>query len=379
MEAPKPLPKLRLFISTDIVNSTSFKQRRTNDKLSQDGPHPWLTTFNDFFSSIREELSTLYETKKDGNSYGDTLGECPKFWKAAGDEVILVQTIEHEDQPFITISLFLEIITKIRATIRSAGPGLDLKITAWLAGFPLNNAEFVLGIDRQRPEFPGSDDHYYSHYVYLDRFYQKPEPGEMLDFIGTQMDLGFRLASLATPRKLIISLDLAWILINTFKKDGDLWPNLFELTGRIRFDGTKTLKGVLSGAPYPIFWIDVKPDHLLNSAEDGVEQITPIPLSSVTEYCQQFFEHYSDDSWLSRPFVYNREDSLENLPKDYREKLTHLQDRLGKDFKKYETEKSNLLESKSGAEPLKSRPRKSNAQIEDMLKKMRSAKLTPKK
>ncbi len=254
-----------------------------------------------------------------------------------------MQEIEHIDQPLISINLFLNVLSKVRKVIKDASMSLDLKVTAWLAGFPINNAEFVVGAQRKkRPDFPGSDDHNYSHYVHLERFYEDPLPHEMLDFIGPQMDLGFRLASLSSPRKMVLSLDLTWMLINTFSKSGNKWPSMVDLSGRIRFEGSVALKGVLSGAPYPVFWFDVKPDHMLNTAEDGVNQIVSIPLSSITEYCNRIFEHYSA-TWLDQPFVCIDEE--QDLKQNYRERLKGLRSRLRKYAEKYKREKEDLTKN----------------------------------
>lgn len=345
MDAPRPTPRLRLFISTDIVNSTAFKQ----SSPGEDGvPHPWLKAINEFFSSIREELEGEYEKFVPEKGIDqEVIGDCPEFWKAAGDELILIQQVIHEDQPIVTLHLFLKALSRVRRNIRLAGKGLDLKVTAWLAGFPINNAEFVINKDGERG-FPGDDDHNYNHYVQVERFYKDEDSGQILDFIGPQMDLGFRLASLATPRKMVASLDLVWLLTDSFLK-GEPWRNLMNIETRMKFDGTHILKGVLSGAPYPVFWFDVQPDPELNSAEDRVSGLPEIAPPNIIEYCKKYSKHH-EFTWLDKPFVCRDENEIENLPSSYQEKLASLRERLQRDHDKYEKEVEMLSSDKTDSD-----------------------------
>lgn len=367
MNPPNPIPRLRLFLSADIVNSTAFKQRSESE---DDLPHPWLSTYNDFFYSIQNDLAFEYEKLREQKEIEESLiGHCPRFWKAAGDEIILVQHITQPDQPYIAISLFLKVINRIRKNVRGAGTGLDVKLTAWLAGFPINNAEFVIGSDRNE-DFTGSDDYDYSHYVYLEKHYDNEldetiQFAENLDFIGPQMDLGFRLASLATPRKLIMSIDLAWMLAKTALEKTGQMAEYFDIRQRFKFDGTQSLKGVLSGIPYPIFWFDVLPDQLLNIKEDVVSGRTSVGLTSVVCYIEEFINHHSNQKtgsshdsdngenenisenaernlWLCKPFVCKPEDGIEDLPESHRMRLEYLREELQKKYKMYNEEEEEL-------------------------------------
>ena len=66
-----------------------------------------------------------------------------------------------------------------------------------------------------------------------------------LDYIGPDLDIGFRLSKASRPGRVVLSMDLADVLTrdNTF-------PNPLEL----HHVGWEILKGVFGDKPYPIIW-----------------------------------------------------------------------------------------------------------------------------
>src|SRR3546814_5080236 len=66
-----------------------------------------------------------------------------------------------------------------------------------------------------------------------------------LDFIGPDLDLGFRLSKFARPASLLLSLDLVEMLLAADNR-ADV---VLYLVGR------EELKGVMFGRPYPIIWM----------------------------------------------------------------------------------------------------------------------------
>src|SRR3546814_20697194 len=66
-----------------------------------------------------------------------------------------------------------------------------------------------------------------------------------LDFIGPDLDLGFRLSKFARPARLLLSLDLVEMLLAADNR-ADV---VLYLVGR------EELQGVMFGSPYPIIWM----------------------------------------------------------------------------------------------------------------------------
>ena len=71
--------------------------------------------------------------------------------------------------------------------------------------------------------------------------------------MGPSVDTGFRLTSWATPQRLIVAVDLAFLLASTYALNAG--PALTPLP--LTYGGRDKLRGVIDGAPYPAIWIPV--------------------------------------------------------------------------------------------------------------------------
>ena len=67
------------------------------------------------------------------------------------------------------------------------------------------------------------------------------------DFLGLEIDIGFRLASLTHPGRVIVSIDTADLISAS---------RLISIPVRLHHVGWVQLKGVLSGVPYPVIFSD---------------------------------------------------------------------------------------------------------------------------
>jgi hypothetical protein len=98
---------------------------------------------------------------------------------------------------------------------------LRLKGTAWLADFAGPNIELEI------PELSGG------------------ESVRAIDFIGPDLDLGFRVTKFARPACLTLSLDVADLVLTAGNAD----------QVALHLIGAEELKGVMFGRPYPILWM----------------------------------------------------------------------------------------------------------------------------
>lgn len=212
-------PKLKLFLSVDVVGSTEFKQRG-------DATHaqPWLNFFIGFLAGFPGvfKITQDQESSEEKNCTLDA-----KLWKSLGDELIFTAELKtrHEAGAYLrafraALSLAVENWKTAWASDSAPERDLRLKGTAWLVGFPVGNAEIPL-------ETSSSSD--------IDG----------RDYIGPQVDTGFRLKDHSSPRKMVISADLAYLLTTA----GTTNIKLFH-------EGDASLKGVIRGQPYPIIWLD---------------------------------------------------------------------------------------------------------------------------
>ncbi|MBF0138634.1 MAG: hypothetical protein HQL65_20605, partial [Magnetococcales bacterium] len=115
--------------------------------------------------------------------------------------------------------------------IRKKHSNLSLKGTAWTAGFPIRNRRVVVEHSKGR---------------------------QVEDFIGPDMDIGFRLSKLARPGPIVASMDLVDLLVGRRYQ-----PKL-----KCVFVGWETMKGVFAEKPYPVHWL-VHQDGLFLSPWEG--------------------------------------------------------------------------------------------------------------
>lgn len=211
-------PKLKLFLSVDVVGSTEFKQRG-------DATHaqPWLNFFVGFLAGF----PGVFKITQDQESSTDSCTLDAKLWKSLGDELIFTAELKKRNEAGAYVRAFRSALSLAvenwKTTWASdSAPERDLRLkgTAWLVGFPVGNAEIPL-------ENSSSSD--------IDG----------RDYIGPQVDTGFRLKDHSSPRKMVVSADLAYLLTTAGATDL-----------RLFYEGDAVLKGVIRGQPYPIIWVD---------------------------------------------------------------------------------------------------------------------------
>ena len=201
---------IRLFLSVDMVGSTQFKARFTGQ-----GSQGWLETFRAFFCNFALMLAGQV-----GFEFIDS--ECTPaidVWKAMGDEVIFVAEPASAEEAVSILRALLRTMTLYERKYFERLP-LRLKGTAWLAEFGEQNIELDIA------ELSGGDG------------------ARHIDYIGPDVDLGFRLSKFARASSLVVSLDLVEQLLGA--------ENVDSLSMHLL--GAQELKGVMFGHPYPIVW-----------------------------------------------------------------------------------------------------------------------------
>lgn len=195
-------PSLRLFLSADLAGSTAFKQSGEPDE--------WQKFFRNFYQQLPAVVIR----------HAEQLGEPTdllKVWKLIGDEVVFSTELKSWDQAGRCLAVFRNALFEFRrATVDSTNSRLDVKAAAWTAGFPVGNIRV------------------------------EPMDGLGEDYVGPGMDIGFRLVKAASPRRMLLSVELAWLL-SLAENEKNL--SLFLSEGL-------ELKGVAKGQTYPCIWLD---------------------------------------------------------------------------------------------------------------------------
>ncbi|MBX3485382.1 hypothetical protein [Phenylobacterium sp.] len=200
----------RLFLSVDMVGSTEFKARFTGQ-----GAEAWLGIFKAFFTSF-----PLMVAGQIGLAFlEDDATPAISVWKVMGDEVVFVCEPGSAEELTTILTTILKTMALYEARHFQQLP-LRLKGTAWLAEFDDQNIEIEI------PELSSGS-------------------GEHVDFIGPDIDLGFRIAKFARPGVMVVSLDVLEAVLGARNAQ----EAVFYLMGR------EALKGVMFGRSYPIVWM----------------------------------------------------------------------------------------------------------------------------
>jgi hypothetical protein len=259
--------KLRLFLSADLVGSTAYKASQSRGSPEEGLPQEWASTFKEFFHEFPSAIEANYAQLPKG------CVPCKlriKPWKFLGDEILFwVQLASHKEAASHLWAFKKAVHEFPRLWSRKTAP-LNLKGTAWLAGFPVTNTEIIIPLGKNR---------------------------ETVDFIGPSIDLGFRIAEYSDTRRFVISADLALMLLDAIHSceiDIDLIPLKLYLHGR------ELLKGVLSSEPYPVLWID-----MLDGRPDLEEELLGTTRlhkpDRLHKFLREFIDHHSPQ--LLRPFI----------------------------------------------------------------------------
>ncbi len=153
-------------------------------------------------------------------------------WKLIGDEIVFSTQLIHWEQTPRCVAAFRAAVADFRqSTIAATDGRLDVKCAGWTAGFPVGN-------------------------ICVESPADLPP-----DYIGPGMDIGFRLVKAAVPRRMLLSVELAWLLS---------LPNS-DAAAAFFVSGGMALKGVAKGRTYPCIWLDNFLDAPELSASDDLD------------------------------------------------------------------------------------------------------------
>lgn len=258
MSLPSELlkPQLRLFMSVDVQDSTAFKQQ-----ADEQNPAPWRGDFFAFFWTFPNEL----EKKMPADA------RHPQVWKFLGDEIVFSLKLTQLDDASTALRAFRDTVANFEPI--GVKRKLRLKGSAWIAGFPVGNA--VVPVDRGE----GRTDE---------------------DYIGPSMDTGFRLSRLASQRKLVVSVELAWLLLHLPASKSKL---------PLHYEGRCQLKGVMEREGYPFIWTDLfhQKRPPLIAAEDALKASKPAKLSALRTFCERYIRQHGEPRFV--PFIPSKFDS----------------------------------------------------------------------
>jgi len=290
-------PHLRLFLSVDVVGSTRLKQSHS----------AWRPAMLSFYRDFDYILCQQYKAACERSNRAMPT---PEFWKSNGDELLYTCELRNLDQAHDAIDIWLAALRGYRGAALQADR-LEVKSTAWIGVFPAPNSEVFFRRASAASVPRGASDPILMQAELREAWYGGVDRGDLTrDFVGPSIDTGFRLTAWASPRRLIISVDLAFLLTSSYTwSKGEVMEPL-----PLHYSGREALRGVIDDEPYPAIWIPVEgeapeggvgrdvgdPEILRSYCEAVIERnyrcITPLFLS---EHAAEAFD------WLP-PYVINR-------------------------------------------------------------------------
>ena len=182
-----------------------------------------------------------------------------RLWKHVGDEILFYKLITSAEDVRRCLPLAREVLMTVIAVVHQiypqSRPILSLKGSVWIA-----NVEYVVPSDsrdvqlKKRNLVTGV-----AHFTdALDR-----------DFLGPEIDTGFRLGKYVQHRRLVVSAHLAAILF----RERALCEDIEE---KLKIVGFEELKGVWDGRRYPILWYEEDWGSVANTFLYDEHLVSPI-------------------------------------------------------------------------------------------------------
>ncbi|MBS6396656.1 MAG: hypothetical protein KH452_05845 [Clostridiales bacterium] len=210
-----------LFFSFDVVNSTSYKTINY---------YGWAQVLNLLFKELREEVRNKIKGSE--------------MWRVLGDEAIFIIKIRSEEELREYINKIFKIMV---STIYKLKKGsffdldgnfnlmklqniLSLKTAAWIA--VVND----VGDISNTKIFQEDADNIFERY-------QSQEGYEIFEFLGNDIDTGFRIATQTQEGRMVLSYELAYLI-----------SQKTESLSYLHIITYKKLKGVWKDKLYPVIW-----------------------------------------------------------------------------------------------------------------------------
>lgn len=236
---------MNLFVSFDIVNSTQYKSQ------DKDG---WATSV----SKIMRRIISQFSNNPTGGY---------DFWKTLGDEIIYTKKIGTVTDLLDTLdeiySSLVFLNKKIRRGELSQGISseiLSIKAATWIADLSSSH------------EKTGN----------ILTYYQINDKRRQADYIGPDIDAGFRASHYSMSNRMVISFEIACLLMRYEKtiKDHETLK-IFPMKDRIHILSYKELKGVWEQTPYPILLYHGDPSIKF---DDSITELEKQKFPLINEY-----------------------------------------------------------------------------------------------
>lgn len=249
-----------VFLSFDLANSTAYKNLNPF----------WTDTFRLFREYSSKVMKEYFRKKIDSDETENQYCDLKWYvWKNLGDEIIYMfpnpDFTELQKLPDTCCSVLDKIDKSLATPTKNSSVKVSVKATLWLAEIEEKDLSFDKNSEPPYSErninISVQDNNHY-----------------MIDFLGPDIDTGFRLSHYSNHNKITIDARLAWIL---FAK-GNTDPNSNCILKNAKIVAYKILKGVWNEKPYPIIWYinDWNPEKLFYYYEEVQDESLPCEITN---------------------------------------------------------------------------------------------------
>lgn len=237
-----------LFFSFDLANSTAFKTEH---------PALWAEVFTMFYTQILEVLGVNNYLDK-GQTQTNKCKGVRKLWKLIGDEVLIYVEINRLEEMYYQVLEISNNIENILPTIADKIQHSNSTSKLYCCEHCQNIKQIItstLGIKATGWIAECYESSSYGNANIIYKILTPEAIGTTYDFIGRDIDEGFRISKLAAKNKLIISPMLGWLIWKWGEKNSDdskIVDSNFKITSFIN------LKGVWKNRKVPIIMFNQK-------------------------------------------------------------------------------------------------------------------------
>ncbi|NIZ13324.1 hypothetical protein [Phaeobacter sp. HF9A] len=254
-------------MSVDIVGSTRFKK--------PDGS--WKKLFVHFFKEFPKTFHSKLELGTCCDFCSKEKKTFPKVWRTRGDELIFVITPISINNAIFILSGFTEAISEYMRKYDD----FELKGNAWTAAFPVPNVSiFTQDVDSfphegviKSPENLDRDSN-------EDLEIAADEMPAYFDFLGVDMDIGFRVSRNSRPDFTTISLGLACLLCEASADDQNVQGGLLS---RLSVERREVFKGVADERAYPVLGF-LGQSSSTSTTKTSLDSLLLTPRGNATEF-----------------------------------------------------------------------------------------------
>lgn len=211
---------VELFFSFDIVNSSSYKD------VNYFG---WQNVLTSLLTNIQRNIA-----KENPEA---------QLWRVLGDEIIFFVTIRNIEEIYFTIDAIYRVLIKSNAKLHNGIFFEELEEDKTDIELMKNNNILAVQAAAWLAVVFNGEKALFQTYDNVFKQYCISESQQINEFLGQDIDIGFRIKKETQDRRLVVSIELAKLL-----------SDRTEYLSRLNIVTYKSMKGVWKNRLYPIIW-----------------------------------------------------------------------------------------------------------------------------